>query len=123
LHRHTDFRSQKCTHATNIHPREPVLTNIRFQKKGAKVQKHVAQLSSQVAAGGTPEQKRKEAEKLKREQEKKAAEQAKAEVAALFKPVTVQKVPFGVDPKSVLCVHFKAGHCEKGRLPPIQIYV
>ncbi|KAI5804136.1 hypothetical protein DFH27DRAFT_480838 [Peziza echinospora] len=84
-------------------------------KKGAKVQKHVAQLSSQVAAGGTPDQKRKEAEKLRREQEKKASEQAKAEVAALFKPVTVQKVPFGVDPKSVLCVHFKAGHCEKGK--------
>lgn len=36
-------------------------------------------------------------------------------MAELFKPVqTVQKVPFGVDPKTVLCIHFKAGNCERG---------
>ncbi|KZP00543.1 hypothetical protein CALVIDRAFT_279475 [Calocera viscosa TUFC12733] len=35
--------------------------------------------------------------------------------ADLFKPVQVaQKVPFGVDPKTVLCIYFKTGHCEKG---------
>ena len=27
----------------------------------------------------------------------------------------MQKVPFGVDPKTVLCQFYKAGHCEKGR--------
>lgn len=27
----------------------------------------------------------------------------------------VQKVAFGVDPKTVLCLFFKQGHCEKGR--------
>jgi hypothetical protein len=32
------------------------------------------------------------------------------------KPIQTQKVPFGVDPKTVLCVFFKAGHCEKGEL-------
>lgn len=32
----------------------------------------------------------------------------------LFKPVQVQKIPFGADPKSVLCQFFKAGNCEKG---------
>lgn len=64
----------------------------------------------------TPEQKRKEQEKLQREKEKAAAEKAKAEVANLFKPVIQQKVPFGVDPKSVLCQYFKAGQCEKGEL-------
>lgn len=84
-------------------------------KKGSKAQKFVQQLTSQVAAGGTPEQKRKEAEKAKKEAEAKAAAAARAEVAALFKPVQTQKVPFGVDPKSVLCVHFKAGNCEKGK--------
>ncbi|KAF8474596.1 hypothetical protein BDZ91DRAFT_711323 [Kalaharituber pfeilii] len=84
-------------------------------KKGAKVQQQIARLQSQVKASGTPEQKRKEAEKAKREADKKAAEAAKAEVAALFKPVQVQKVPFGADPKSVLCVYFKAGNCEKGK--------
>ena len=36
------------------------------------------------------------------------------EQAALTKPVQVQKVPFGVDPKTVLCAFFKAGACEKG---------
>ena len=25
-----------------------------------------------------------------------------------------QKVPFGVDPKTVLCAYFKVGTCEKG---------
>lgn len=48
--------------------------------------------------------------------DKKAAEEAKkAELAALFKPaVQQQKVPFGVDPKTVLCVYFKSGQCLKG---------
>lgn len=32
----------------------------------------------------------------------------------MSKPVQVQKVPFGVDPKTVLCAFFKAGHCDKG---------
>ena len=32
----------------------------------------------------------------------------------MFKPVQTQKVPFGVDPKTVLCQFFKAGNCEKG---------
>lgn len=27
----------------------------------------------------------------------------------------VQKVPFGVDPKTVLCQFYKQGNCEKGR--------
>ena len=26
----------------------------------------------------------------------------------------MQKVPFGVDPKTVLCAFYKSGHCEKG---------
>ncbi|KAL0638353.1 Translation machinery-associated protein 46 [Maublancomyces gigas] len=84
-------------------------------KKGGKAQKAIAQLQSQVSAGGTPEEKRKAADKAKREAEKIAAEQAKKEVADLFKPVQVQKVPFGVDPKSVVCVYYKNGHCEKGK--------
>ncbi|RPA84046.1 hypothetical protein BJ508DRAFT_47400 [Ascobolus immersus RN42] len=84
-------------------------------KKGAKVQKQVAQIAQQASQAKTPEQRRKEAEKAAREREKIEAEKAKAEVAALFKPVIVQKVPFGVDPKSVLCQFFKKGNCEKGK--------
>jgi hypothetical protein len=29
--------------------------------------------------------------------------------------VQTQKVPLGVDPKTVLCIFFKQGNCEKGR--------
>ena len=84
-------------------------------KKGGAAQKQIKQINATAAAGGTPEQKRKEAEKLQREKEKKAAEQARKEVAELFKPVQVQKVPFGTDPKTVLCQFFKKGNCEKGK--------
>ena len=67
------------------------------------------------AQAKTPEQKRKEAEKEAREKEKKAAEQAQKENAELFKPVQTQKVPFGVDPKTVVCQFWKKGNCEKGK--------
>ncbi len=84
-------------------------------KKGGAAQKQIAQIKATAAAGGSPEDKRKAAEKLAREKEKAAAEQARKETAELFKPVQVQKVPFGVDPKTVLCQFFKKGHCEKGK--------
>ncbi|RUS22100.1 hypothetical protein BC937DRAFT_90431 [Endogone sp. FLAS-F59071] len=58
-----------------------------------------------------------EKEKAKQDLEaKKAAEQKKKEeLAELFKPIqSAQKIPFGTDPKTVLCQYFKAGNCEKG---------
>jgi hypothetical protein len=72
-------------------------------------------LNAQAASNKNPEEKKRAAEKLQREAEKKAAEAAKKEAAELFKPVQVQKVPFGVDPKTVLCQFHKKGGCEKGR--------
>ncbi|KAF2667694.1 zinc finger-containing protein [Microthyrium microscopicum] len=84
-------------------------------KKGSVAQKVKRQIEATAASGKTPDQKRKDAEKAQREREKAAAEQAKREAAELFKPVQVQKVPFGVDPKTVLCQFFKAGNCEKGK--------
>ncbi|KAL8745068.1 MAG: hypothetical protein Q9190_002761 [Brigantiaea leucoxantha] len=84
-------------------------------KKGGQAKKQIAQIQSQAASAKTPEQKRKEAEKAQREKEKAASEAAKRETAELFKPVQVQKVPFGVDPKTVLCIYYKQGHCEKGK--------
>ncbi|KAI4112349.1 MAG: hypothetical protein LQ345_006489, partial [Seirophora villosa] len=84
-------------------------------KKGSTAKKHIAQIQASAASAKTPEQKRKEAEKAQREKEKLASEQAKRETAELFKPVQVQKVPFGVDPKTVLCMFFKQGNCEKGK--------
>ncbi|KAM5438127.1 Translation machinery-associated protein 46 [Microsporum canis] len=84
-------------------------------KKGSTARKQIAQLQAQAASNKSADDKRKAMEKERREKEKAAAEQAKREVAELFKPVQVQKVPFGVDPKTVLCVFFKKGNCEKGR--------
>lgn len=85
-------------------------------KKGGAAQKTIAQLSAQAKSGGTPEQKRKEAEKAQREKEKRAAEAAKKEQDELLnKPAQIQKVPFGVDPKTVVCIFFKKGDCEKGK--------
>jgi len=56
----------------------------------------------------------KEKEKALRAKEKADEEKRLKEQAALLKPVQMQKVPFGVDPKTLLCVFFKAGNCEKG---------
>lgn len=84
-------------------------------KRGGAAQKQIAQLTSQMKSGGNPEQKRKEAEKLAREREKKAAEEARREQELLTKTVQIQKVPFGVDPKTVVCIFFKKGNCEKGK--------
>jgi len=84
-------------------------------KKGGAAQKQIAQIKATAASGGSPDEKRKAAEKLQREKEKAAAEQARKETAELFKPVQVQKVPFGTDPKTVLCQFFKKGNCEKGK--------
>ncbi|GAQ09878.1 translation machinery-associated protein 46 [Aspergillus lentulus] len=84
-------------------------------KKGGSAKRQIAQLQAQAAHNKTADAKKKEAEKARREAEKKAAEAAKKEALELFKPVQVQKVPFGVDPKTVLCVFYKQGNCEKGK--------
>ncbi|KAK0635137.1 hypothetical protein B0T17DRAFT_31926 [Bombardia bombarda] len=85
-------------------------------KKGSVAQKHIAAIESSIKSGGSAEAKRKEAEKAQRERDKKAAEDAKRETELLLaKPAQIQKVPFGVDPKTVLCIFFKKGDCEKGR--------
>jgi hypothetical protein len=84
-------------------------------KKGGAAQRTIKQINATAASGGTPEQKRKEADKLQKEKEKEAAEKARKETAELFKPVQIQKVPFGVDPKTILCQFFKKGNCEKGK--------
>jgi hypothetical protein len=78
-------------------------------------QKHIKQLEASAASSKSVDQKKKDAQKEQREREKAAAEQARKEAAELFKPVQIQKVPFGVDPKTVLCQYFKAGHCDKGK--------
>jgi len=84
-------------------------------KKGGAAQRQIKQIAASTSGGKSPEEKKKEAEKIQREKEKAAAEAAARETAELFKPVQTQKVPFGVDPKTVVCQFFKKGHCDKGR--------
>lgn len=85
-------------------------------KRGAVAQKTIAQMTTNLKAGGTVEEKKRAAEKAQKEREKKAAEDAKKELLELMnRPAQVQKVPFGVDPKTVVCIFFKKGDCEKGK--------
>ncbi|KAI5306406.1 hypothetical protein KEM56_001037 [Ascosphaera pollenicola] len=84
-------------------------------QKGGKAKRTIAQLEAQAKHNKNMDDKKKEAMRLQREKDKAAAEQARRDAAELFKPVQVQKVPFGVDPKTVLCVFFKKGNCEKGK--------
>lgn len=84
-------------------------------KKGGAAKKQIAQLQAQQKSNQNADEKRKAAEREQRQKEKDAAEAAKREAAELFKPAQTQKVPFGVDPKTVLCQFYKAGHCEKGK--------
>lgn len=85
-------------------------------KKGGAAQKQIEQMTKNLKNGGTADEKRKAAERAAREKEKAAAEKAKLETEALLnKPAQVQKVPFGVDPKTVVCIFYKKGNCEKGK--------
>lgn len=88
---------------------------LKNKNKSAKVGKYVEQVQKQVNSGNQKNAKSAEdLARLKKEQ-KKAEEAREAELAALMKPVVQQqKVPFGVDPKTVLCAFFKAGQCTKG---------
>lgn len=73
------------------------------------------QIQAQAAAAGkSREALAKEKEKELRAKAKLEEEKRKKEEAALFKPVQAQKVPFGVDPKTILCAFYKAGNCDKG---------
>ncbi|OCH88569.1 hypothetical protein OBBRIDRAFT_795108 [Obba rivulosa] len=88
---------------------------MKNKNRSAKVQKQVAEIEKQQAqAGKSRAALEKEKEKAMREKAKMEEEKRKKEEAALFKPVQAQKVPFGVDPKTVLCAFYKAGNCEKG---------
>ncbi|KAI0025121.1 hypothetical protein F4780DRAFT_722324 [Xylariomycetidae sp. FL0641] len=84
-------------------------------KKGGAAQRQIKQIEASSKSISADE-KRKQAEKEQRAREKKAAEDAKREADALLsKPAQIQKVPFGVDPKTVVCIFYKKGNCEKGR--------
>uniref|UniRef100_A0A3Q2VPN4 Zinc finger CCCH domain-containing protein 15 n=1 Tax=Haplochromis burtoni TaxID=8153 RepID=A0A3Q2VPN4_HAPBU len=80
-------------------------------KKGAKQQKYIKNVTQQVKYGQQSIAQA-EAEKTTKKNDKK---KELDELNELFKPVVVaQKVSKGVDPKSVLCAFFKQGQCTKG---------
>jgi len=88
---------------------------MKNKNKSAKVKQQVATIQKQAAQSGkSKEALAKEKEKELRAQEKAAEEKRRKEEAQLFKPAQTQKVPFGVDPRTVLCAFFKAGSCDKG---------
>ncbi|CAH7685743.1 mRNA export protein 33 [Phakopsora pachyrhizi] len=84
-------------------------------KKGGKGQAAVALAKQQAAqVGKNKEAMAKEKAKLDKEKEREQERKRKTELNDIFKPVQVaQKVPFGTDPKTVLCQYFKAGTCDK----------
>ncbi|XP_008298451.1 zinc finger CCCH domain-containing protein 15 isoform X2 [Stegastes partitus] len=80
-------------------------------KKGAKQQKFIKNVTQQVKYG-QQSARQAEADKTNKKADKK---KELDELNELFKPVVAaQKVSKGVDPKSVLCAFFKQGHCAKG---------
>jgi len=81
-------------------------------KKGTKQQKFIATVTHQVKHGDQKQSQR-DKEMKDKEKAKEGKLAMKAELNMLFKPVD-QKVPKGVDPKSVLCNFFKQGQCSKG---------
>ncbi|KAF8173919.1 hypothetical protein BJ912DRAFT_1147688 [Pholiota molesta] len=88
---------------------------MKNKNKSSKVKAEVARIQQQASmAGKSREALEKEKEKALRAKALADEEKRRKEEAALLKPVQTQKVPFGVDPKTVLCVFFKAGTCEKG---------
>ncbi|KAK4688017.1 hypothetical protein P7C73_g2092, partial [Tremellales sp. Uapishka_1] len=88
---------------------------MKNKNKSAKVQKFVQTVKQQEAVGGKSPA---EIAKIKAAEDKAKLKeqelQRKKMEADLFKPAQIQKVPFGTDPKTVLCVFFKSGNCEKG---------
>jgi hypothetical protein len=70
--------------------------------------------TQQATAGKSRAVLEKEKERELRAKQQAEEEKRAKEEAALLKPAQTQKVPFGVDPKTVLCAFYKAGHCEKG---------
>lgn len=80
-------------------------------KKGAKQQKYIQQVQHQVKFGN---QSVKKVELQKTEKSKDDKKKEIEQLNQLFRPVTVQKIEKGADPKSVLCAFYKQGHCTKG---------
>lgn len=84
---------------------------LKNKNKSKKVQKYVESLKKQ-----DPLLRKKQELAKRKAAEKKALEKARKDASKLLTPsLPRQKVPFGVDPKSILCQYFKLGLCTRGK--------
>ncbi|KAL0333334.1 UNVERIFIED_CONTAM: Zinc finger CCCH domain-containing protein 11 [Sesamum angustifolium] len=81
---------------------------LKNKNKSKNVQKYVQSLKQSVQPKPDPS-------KLNAQKKKEEEKAREKELNELFKVAIKQpKVPVGVDPKSILCEHFKVGQCAKG---------
>ncbi|KAK7006158.1 hypothetical protein R3P38DRAFT_3036997 [Favolaschia claudopus] len=107
---------KKQQQASSSKVKEDKTFGMKNKNKSARVKQEVARIQAQSAVTGKSRATvEKEKEQAMRAKEKLEEEKRKKEEAALLQPVQAQKVPFGVDPKTVLCAFYKAGHCDKGK--------
>ncbi|XP_075036020.1 zinc finger CCCH domain-containing protein 15 [Mixophyes fleayi] len=100
-------QAPQTTKKTEQKKKEKIIEDKTFglkNKKGAKQQKFIKNVTHQVVQPDN--------EKKSKKDDKKKELQA---LNDLFKPVVAaQKVSKGADPKSVVCAFYKQGHCTKG---------
>ncbi|KAL1565965.1 zinc finger CCCH domain-containing protein 11-like [Salvia divinorum] len=81
---------------------------LKNKNKSKNVQKYVQSLKQSV-------EPKPDASKLNAQKKKDEEKAREKELQELFKVAIKQpKVPVGVDPKSIVCEHFKVGQCAKG---------
>ncbi|XP_051114265.1 zinc finger CCCH domain-containing protein 11 [Andrographis paniculata] len=81
---------------------------LKNKNKSKNVQKYVQNLKQSV-------QPKPDATKINAQKKKEEEKAREKELNELFKVAVKQpKVPPGVDPKSIVCEHFKVGQCAKG---------
>jgi hypothetical protein len=84
---------------------------LKNKNKSKKVQQYVQQVQQQAKANAAQTgPSRHEIMARKKQEEAEKLEMQKLLHATIIQP----KVPFGVDPKTMLCAFFKAGQCQKG---------
>ncbi|THU89696.1 hypothetical protein K435DRAFT_728875 [Dendrothele bispora CBS 962.96] len=106
---------KKQQNASSSKVKEDKTFGMKNKNKSAKVQKEVQRIQAQTAnAGKSRALLEKEKERDLRKKAQAEEEKKKKEEDALLRPVITQKIPFGADPKTVLCAYFKAGQCDKG---------
>jgi len=91
---------------------------LKNKNKSKKVAQYVATVAANAKLMGKNRKQVKEEDAMKAQRDavKQGKQDREAELSSLFKAVVdTQKVPQGADPKSVICVHYKAGACSRGK--------